>query len=64
MAKSRYTFDKRQREKAKRLKQIEKISKRMMAKKQKANADGEIPGENSDATDLESGSPSASDSRD
>ncbi len=55
MAKSKFTFEKRQREKAKRLKQIEKASKRMMAKQQKTHA---LSGKDSDAADPVSGSPS------
>jgi hypothetical protein len=58
MARSKYTFEKRQREKARRLKQIEKASKRMKAKQQKADVNPEMSGENSDQADLESDSQS------
>ena len=50
MAKSRYTFEKREREKAKRQKHMEKLEQRQMAKKAKADSDLVIPAESADAT--------------
>ncbi len=41
MARSKYTFEKREKERAKRQKQIEKSAQRMMAKKAKAASEGE-----------------------
>lgn len=45
MARSKYTFEKRMREKAKRQKQIEKSAQRMMAKKSKAGGETGTAGE-------------------
>lgn len=54
MARTKYTFEKRQREKARRLKQIEKASKRLKSKQQqKPETDIGMPGENSDAVGTE-----------
>ncbi len=53
MARTKYTFEKRQREKARRLKQIEKASKRLKAKREKAEAEPGMPGGNPDAADAE-----------
>ena len=44
MARSKYTFEKRQKEKEKRQKQIEKSAQRMMAKKAKAASEVEAGG--------------------
>ena len=52
MARSKYTFEKRQKEKAKRQKQIEKSAQRMMAKKAKAVEETGTTGE--DAASAES----------
>ena len=52
MAKTRYTFEKRQKEKARQLKQIEKASKRMKAKQPKVDEGGDAPGESSGPVDL------------
>jgi len=53
MARSKYTFEKREKERAKRQKQIEKSAQRMMAKKAKAVSEGETAG--TDAADQETG---------
>jgi len=53
MARTKYTFEKRQREKAKRLKQIEKASKRLAVKQRKAEADLVMSEKNSVETDPE-----------
>jgi hypothetical protein len=48
MARTKYAFEKRQREKAKRLKQIEKSAKRFSGKQRKAETDPAMSGDNSD----------------
>jgi hypothetical protein len=48
MGKSMYNFGKRAKEKARQQKQMEKVSKRIMAKQQKANMKAGIPNAGSD----------------
>jgi hypothetical protein len=48
MGKSMYNFGKRAKEKARQQKQMEKVSKRMMVKQQKANIKAGIPNAGSD----------------
>ena len=52
MVKSRYTFEKREREKAKRRKQIEKLAQRMMAKKANADLVSGITADDTNSTGL------------
>ena len=52
MAKSRYTFEKREREKAKRHKHMEKLAQRQTAKKAKAGSGIELTKEDTDSTGL------------
>jgi len=48
MGRSMYSFGKNTKEKARQLKQMEKASKRLTAKQNKANIQSSIPNENSD----------------
>lgn len=57
MARSKYTFEKRQKEKAKRQKQIEKSAQRMMAKKAKAASEAGTTGEDDGAIGLSTDAP-------
>ena len=52
MARSKYTFEKRERERVQRQKQIEKSAQRMMAKKAKAGLDAGTAGENAAVPEL------------
>lgn len=53
MARSKYTFDKRSKEKARQQKQMEKAAKRIMAKQQKANLKAGTPNADFDAAEPE-----------
>ena len=52
MAKTRYTFEKREREKAKRQKRLEKLAQRQTAKKVNADSGSEITAEAANSTGL------------
>lgn len=52
MAKTRYTFEKREREKAKRQKRMEKLAQRQTAKKANADTGSEITAEDANSTGL------------
>lgn len=51
MGKSMYNFGKNTKEKARQLKQMEKASKRLAAKQNKANITSTAPGKDADATE-------------
>ena len=51
MGKSMYNFGKRAKEKARQQKQMEKVSKRILAKQQKANMKAGIPNAGSDVAE-------------
>jgi len=52
MAKTRYTFEKREREKAKRQKRMDKLAQRQTAKKVNADTGSEITAEEANSTGL------------
>ena len=52
MAKTRYTFEKREREKAKRQKRMDKLAQRQTAKKVNADSGSEMTAEDGNATGL------------